>query len=158
MRNNVGQFMARRTLRKPKEVQLGEFAVRKAFRSAQLEDLNRKVVDWARERELWHDASFQIPFVFEDEIPQRGEVLLLIAEGPLCSVFNSDHYENDALFEKFCSLLETEGFWCERKDHISVVVMPIGEIDADQFLTIYRWRWIQEMARERFLSVHSEVF
>jgi len=50
------------------------------------------------------------PLVFKDEIPQRGEVLLLMSEGPPCSVFNSEHYENDALFEEFCSLLETEGF------------------------------------------------
>lgn len=150
--------MARRTSRRVNEVQLGEFAVREAFRSAQLQALKRRVTDWAREKELWHGASFQIPFVFEDDIPQRGEVLLLISEGPLCSVFNSDHYENDALFEEFCSLLESEGFWCEQKDYISVVIMPIDEIDTDEFLTIYRWRWIQEMARERFLSIHSEVF
>ncbi|HXJ39855.1 MAG TPA: restriction endonuclease [Bryobacteraceae bacterium] len=150
--------MARPTSRKPKEARLGSLAVKEAFRLAQLQELRREIEAWARKKDLWHDASFQIPFLFEDDMPQRGDVLLLSSEGPLYSVFNSDHYENDALFEEFCTLLETKGFWCERKDHLSVVIIPVNDVDTDEFLAVYRWQWIQEMARERFLSLHSEVF
>ena len=150
--------MAGRTHSKPREARLGSLAVKETTRLKQLEDLRREIEVWAKKKDLWHDASFQIPFLFEDDIPRRGDVLLLSSEGPLCNVFNSDHWENDALFEEFCALLETHGFWCEHKDHLSVIISPIADAEADEFLAVYRWWWIQEMARERFLSLHSEVF
>jgi len=132
--------------------------IKETTRLKQLEELRREIEVWAKKKDLWHDASFQIPFLFEDDMPRRGDVLLLSSEGPLYNVFNSDHAENDALFEEFCGLLETHGFWCERKDHLSVIISPIAEAETDEFLAVYRRRWIQEIAHGRFLSLHSEVF
>ena len=150
--------MAGRSFSKSREVRLGNLAVKELIRLRQLEELRREIEAWAKQKGLWDGASFHIPYLFEDDIPRRGDVLLVMSEGPLYDVFNSDHWENGALFEEFCALLEAHEFRCERKNHLSVAIMPLADEAADEFLAVYRWRWIQEMARGRFLSLHSEVF
>lgn len=150
--------MAYRKSQRRNRVLLGARPIREALRREQLQNLRRTIEEWAVNRNLWLDTSFHVPYQFEDDIPQRGEVLMVRSDGPLATVFCSDHHQSDALFEEFCSVLHDLGFWCERHDHVSVVIMPRADADADDFLSLYRWDWIQEIAQTRFLSLHSEVF
>ena len=44
-------------------------------------------------------------------------------------------------FSGYCSLLR----WLAKEPRCSVI-MPSGEKRADEYLALYRWRWIQHLA------------
>lgn len=122
-------------------------------------ELREAIEAWAKRRRLWHDAAFQVPFLFRRESPRRGEVLLFFYEGPLFQVFNSPEYlESEKYENQFSALLQDRGFEYWLNDHVSLTIAPVDKQRKDAFLSLYRWQWIQQLATKRLFDIHSEVF
>jgi restriction system protein len=136
----------------------GDVLLRDQAILGRLEALKAKIINWATKHELWHDSSFKTPFVHRNEAPFPGEGLLLVSDGDLVSMFNSEHYEMDRLEEEFRALLEGEGFWYELQSRTSALIIPEDEVFQADLLKVYRWQWIQKLSERRLYSLHSEVF
>lgn len=136
----------------------GEVLLRDHAILGRLEALKAKIVDWAVGHNLWRDSSFKIPFAHRGEAPFLGEGLLLVSDGDLVSMFNSEHEEMDRLEGEFRALLEREGFWYELQTHTSALIIPEDEAFQADLLKVYRWQWIQSLSERRLYSLHSEVF
>ncbi|MCI4589240.1 restriction endonuclease [Sphingobium sp. BYY-5] len=123
-----------------------------------LEALKTKIIEWATRNELWLDSAFKTPFLHRGDAPFLGEGLLLVSDGDLVSIFNSEHYETDRLEEEFRALLQQEGYWYELQNRTSALIIPEDEEFKADLLQVYRWQWIQRLSERRLYSLHSEVF
>jgi len=139
-------------------VRLGSATVNEARCMAELAELRHAIESWAKENDLWGDSWFLTPFLHKSDAPKRHEALLLVFEGPLYNVFNSLRQDSDEHHEHFCSILERRGFHFEMEDHVTMCIMPSDEKRADEYLALYRWQWIQNLATHRLYDIHREVF
>lgn len=137
---------------------VGDALLRDQAILGRLEALKVKIVDWATKHDLWHDSAFQTPFVHRGDAPFLGEGLLLVSDGDLVRLFNSEHHETDRLEGEFRALLEREGFWYELQTRTSALIIPEDEAYQADLLRVYRWQWIQKLSERRLYSLHTEVF
>lgn len=137
---------------------LGSSSINERARLDELAQLKTAIVGWAVRLRLWDDAGFHVPFVFYDEMPRRGPVLLMFYEGPLYRIFNHDHPMADDYVEQFGQILSDRGFEFDLEDHISLGIYPSDDERAEQFTTLYRWQWIQRLASARLFDIHCETF
>jgi restriction system protein len=135
-----------------------EVLLRDRLLVAELEELKAKVVAWAKKHDLWYDSDFRPAFEHRDEPPREGEVLYLLSDGPLCSVFSPDHEHWDRLDEEFRGLLNGAGYECELEDNVTLNITPISDAKKRDFLRLQRWQWIQRLAEKRLYDLHVEVF
>lgn len=136
----------------------GDILLRDQAILGRLESLKAKITQWALGHDLWEYSAFKTPFVHRGDAPLLGEGLLLVSDGDLVSMFNSEHYEMDRLEEEFRALLEAEGFWYELQSRTSALIIPHEETFQRDLLTVYRWQWIQSLSERRLYSLHCEVF
>ena len=116
-----------------------------------LELVRRTIKTWAARRLLWHDAGFLTPYVHRNECPRRGDILLLWFEGPLYRIFGlGDDPRASKYEEQFSALLADLGFEYEMEDHITMSIFPADENATDEYMTLYRWQWLQRLSAPRF--------
>jgi hypothetical protein len=93
------------------------------------------------------------------DAPQRGPVLLMLFEdGPLYDVFKYGRSLPDPYYFHFEAILWERGYGFVTEDDLRVSIYPLDDKSKDDFLTIYRWQWIQQLASQRLFDVHTEVF
>jgi len=126
--------------------------------TGELEDIQAKIIAWAKSHQLWDHAGFRPAYEHRDETPREGEVLYMWFEGDLHSVFNSTHYQYDRLEEEFRAMLEAAGFEYELEDGVTMNLAPISDERKRDFLRLQRWEWVQKLAERRLFDLHSEVF
>jgi hypothetical protein len=139
-------------------VRLGSTTVNEEKCMAELAELCQAIESWAKENKLWDDSAFHTPFIYKGDAPKRYEALLLTSEGPLYHVFNFDLQDSDKHYEHFQSMLERRGFEFHMENHYTICIMPSDEKRADEYLALYRWQWIQNLATRRLYDIHEEVF
>lgn len=143
----------------PSSVRLGARRVTEEELLNRLSSLRNAIENWARERDLWKDAWFHVPYLYHDECPRPGDVLYLSAEGPLRDVLDATpHEEWERLHEELVQLIEDNGFYSEQEDHLTRAIIPKTEELADDYLALYRWQWLQRLASIRLVDIHKEVF
>ncbi len=140
-------------------VRLGSATVNEERCMIELAELRQAIESWAKENKLWgDDAAFLTPFIHKGDAPKRYEALLLTFEGPLYNVFNFYRQDSDEHYEHFRSMLNMHGFYFEMVDHVTMLISPSDEKRADEYLALYRWQWIQNLATRRLYDIHEEVF
>jgi hypothetical protein len=140
-------------------VHIGNRAIDEQKLDERLNFVRRTIKTWAARRQLWHDAAFLTPYVHRNECPRRGDVLLLSIEGPLYRIFGLGDNPQASKYEgQFSALLDTLGFEYEMEDHITMSIFPADDGTKDEYLTHYRWQWLQQVATTRLFEVHTEVF
>jgi hypothetical protein len=113
---------------------IGGTAIYERLQDQKLETLKKAIEKWATEQDIWHEASFLIPYEHEDDIPEKCDVLALVDEGTLGRVFIPDHEEIDTLRQQLDRLLEKHGFQCEAINHYKLGIYPIDEAEQDAWL------------------------
>jgi len=124
----------------------------------QLKSVQQRIQAWAESRELWHDASFLTPYMFHNEPPRRDQVLLLMMEQSLDWTMGSGGPEGARLGREWAALLEELGFWFELENHYTISLYPEADVRMDEFLSLYRWQWLQHLAEKKMVQLHGEVF
>jgi hypothetical protein len=138
---------------KGKKVRVGARSIDEPSLLTELSDVQKRIETWATERELWHDSGFRTPFIFHDEPPRSHDTLLLITEGPLMRIYESDEIEGP-----FHKLLEELGYWYEMENHYTFSLYPVDDVRREDFLSLYRWQWLQKLSEKRTVELHTEVF
>lgn len=139
-------------------VRLGLTTIKEERCMAELAELRHAIESWAKENKLWRDSAFLTPFIHKGDAPKRYDALLLTFEGPLYDVFNLNRQDAEEHYEHFKSMLEMRGFYFDMEDHVTMCIMPLDEKRADEYLALYRWQWIQNLATSRLYDIHIEVF
>jgi len=142
---------------KRKEIRLGTRTIDEASLLGELKRVQSEIEKWAIKNELWHDSGFATPYDYHNEAPRSHDTLLLITEGPLGRIFSIDGAYSD--YEtSFTSLLDELGFSFEIENHYTFSLYPTNDELREDFLSLYRWQWLQRLAKKNVLSLHSEVF
>lgn len=138
---------------KRKKVRVGARSIDEPSLLTELSEVQKRIETWATERELWHDSDFRTPFIFHDEPPRSHDTLLLITEGPLMRIYESDEIEGP-----FHKLLDELGYWYEMENHYTFSLYPVDDVRREEFLSLYRWQWLQKLSEKRMFELHTEVF
>lgn len=141
-----------------KKVTIGSRKIDEAALLGQLKSVQPRIQAWAASRGLWHDAGFLTPYLFHNEPPRRDQVLLLMMEQSLDWTIGSGGAEGARLGGEWAKLLEELGFWFELENHFTISLYPEADARMDEFLSLYRWRWLQHLAENKMVQLHGEVF
>jgi restriction system protein len=141
-----------------KRVRVGDRTINEPALLSEIERVQSAIAAWARERDLWHDSSFAIPFLYHDEAPRSDQTLLLVSEGPLASVFNLEPGYAEEYEVSFNSMLEDLGYWYEVENHYSMRLYPMDDGLNEEFLSLHRWQWLQSLAKKKLFDLHAEVY
>lgn len=131
---------------------LGQVTVREELLHGRLAELRQAIETWAKQHYLWHDAGFHTPYIYNNEAPKSGDVLYLCFGEP---VFDST---DDKGWVQLNALLSQRGFAFELENYTTMAFYPTDERLQDEFLSLYRWQWIQHLAGKRLFDIHCEVF
>jgi restriction system protein len=138
-------------------VKIGEREIDEVALSAELIRVQNEIELWGKQNQLWHDEGFATPFLYHDEPPQSHETLLLLSEGCISRIFALDGAYNE-YESSFTEMLERLGYEFEMENHYTFVLYPIDEPLRDDFLCLHRWQWLQKLAKQKHIELHSEVF
>jgi hypothetical protein len=136
---------------------MGEFIVDEKQLASELESFRRRVINWAKSHDAWHDAWFHVPFVHRNERPRAEEVLLMTFEGPLHGLFNGG-WNDGAEEAAFLDIVKQHGLWSELYDHCT---MSFGFEDKGRALAHLRrqrWEWVQRLMAVRLSDIRDEIF
>jgi hypothetical protein len=140
-------------------VRIGSQTIDERALNARLDVVRRSIKAWAKSRQLWFDASFHTPYLHNDECPGPGDVLYLTFEGPLHGIFGSGFDSRASKYaEQLLELLADLGFAYDMQDHVTMTIFPTDEHARDEYLSLYRWQWLQRLAERRLFDIHVEVF
>lgn len=141
-----------------KRVTIGTRKIDEMALLGELKEVRQKIQAWAERRDLWNDASFLTPYIFHNEPPRRDQVLLLMMESSVDWTIGSCGSEGAQLEREWTALLEELGFWYDLENHYTISLYPAAEIRMDEFLSLYRWHWLQHLAAKKMVQLHGEVF
>ena len=126
--------------------------------AAEILTLQKRIEDWVRHQDLWHDCGFKSHLNHFDAPPW--------SEHPVVTVFYSDGDFNrlfdgtdgsEELYDGFASLLEQHGYYFERDTGL-VYVYAVEPTLNENFKSYFHWQWICSLIRPDFNDIHHELF
>ena len=80
------------------------------------EELKQLIIDWLKERDLWHDTGVytQEEWLARGEEYGRNSLVTIATEGPFYEILNDPSAYSDKILEEFGNFLKALGLWYEQ--------------------------------------------
>lgn len=123
---------------------------------------------WAKQNDLWHDASFRRVVKSFDMETGAPTVTTLRADGSLAELVIypgmgalHDTHEAQRLSDECQEILESHGFYGEPFDATCLYIIPLeqrGSRVFQRFKEYMRWKWICSLIQGDFDALNSELY
>lgn len=130
--------------------------------------LHAAVTLWAKQNDLWQDASFRRVVKDFDMNNGTPTVTTLLASGPLAELVIHpgmgaihDTKEAQALSDECQRIVEGHGFYGEAFTECRLDLVPLERYDpvlCEQFREYMRWKWICSLVQGDFDALNTELY
>ena len=135
----------------------GDKVISDDFLEAEIDRLQRAIMNWAVGHDLWHDCGFHSFLNHVDAEPSQEPVITILScEGDLNSVLYST--TDEELYEEFETLLKRMGYWFEFYDTVSIHIYCDRPQLKRKFADYFYWQWICSLVRPDFDDIYEELY